>query len=43
MAEIILDEVKFIASVGEIEAAGMTQHVWVNRRQAGACGSAAIR
>ena len=33
VAEIVLDQAKIIASVGEREAAGVAQHVRVDRRQ----------
>ncbi len=39
VAEVALDQPQVITLVGEVEAAGMAQHVWVDRRQASACGS----
>ena len=33
VAEVVLDEPQIVAPVGEGEAAGVTQHVWVDRRQ----------
>jgi len=39
VAEVVLDQMQVITLVGEVEAAGMAQHVWMDRRQASACGS----
>ena len=39
VAEVVLDQTQVITLVGEVEAAGMAQHVWLDRRQASACGS----